>query len=604
MTTHQHTPTPEQQDALDLFATGENLAIEAGAGTGKTSTLLLLAHSTKRRGQYLAFNRSIVKEAGEKFPGTVNASTAHSLAFRAVGHRFEHRIRNSTRLRSIDIANRLGIDAIKVRAFDGQEKLLSQTFLAGIAMRGVTKFCQSADAEPTWQHVPYIEGLDPVGPDGRKRMVNRDVARHLEKPLRKAWSDLQSTEGGLPYKHDAYLKLWQMSEPRIGADFILFDECQDANPVMAAVVFAQEHAQLVFVGDSQQQIYAFTGAVNSLARIRETGCATTFLTQSFRFGPQIADVANSVLGRIEGAELRLTGTSKIGSVVAPIDEADAVLTRTNAAAVRYVLEGMREGKRVALVGGAETIIRFARAAKQLMRDERTDHPELACFESWSEVQEYVDEDEQGGELRLMVSLIDEFSVETILDALGGVTAEKDADLVVSTAHKSKGREWDSVKLAGDFNDQPNIDEKRLLYVAATRARRELDISAVKFLADGWEPKEHYAAPVATTAAQARAHVSSVEVVEAPESEHVGTVGEMLDLTLTVERVRGLTTRFGWTHLTGFVDADGNHFKAFLDDELDEGTTYTLRAKVKEHGEYNGAKETTINYVKVIEEVRV
>ena len=42
-------PTEEQQQAVDLFATGDNLIIKAGAGSGKTSTLRLLAAHGQRR---------------------------------------------------------------------------------------------------------------------------------------------------------------------------------------------------------------------------------------------------------------------------------------------------------------------------------------------------------------------------------------------------------------------------------------------------------------------------------------------------------------------------------------------------------------------------
>jgi Rad3-related DNA helicase len=83
------TPTAEQARARDLFTAGGDLVIEAGAGTGKTSTLTLLADAAPRGalGQYVAFNKAIVADAGSKMPGHVNASTAHSLAFRAVGRR-------------------------------------------------------------------------------------------------------------------------------------------------------------------------------------------------------------------------------------------------------------------------------------------------------------------------------------------------------------------------------------------------------------------------------------------------------------------------------------------------------------------------------------
>lgn len=54
------TPTSEQQGAATELATGKNLVIQAGAGTGKTSTLEFLAASdTARSGLYIAFNRTI-----------------------------------------------------------------------------------------------------------------------------------------------------------------------------------------------------------------------------------------------------------------------------------------------------------------------------------------------------------------------------------------------------------------------------------------------------------------------------------------------------------------------------------------------------------------
>jgi superfamily I DNA/RNA helicase len=479
------TPTSEQRAALDLFTAGDSLAIEAGAGTGKTATLKLLAASTGRRGQYVAFNKAIVGEAGAKMPGTVTCSTAHSLAFRAVGRKYAERLKTSRRMRSTDIAHRLRIDPITVDdPMGGKPKIISASFLGGLAMRAIVRFCQSADLDLSEKHVPFIEGIDAVV-DGRRSFTqNRLVARALLPAMKRAWADLMSERGELPFRHDHYLKAWHLSGPRIGADYILFDEAQDANPVMVAIVSAQDHAQLVWVGDSQQQIYTFTGAINALAAVPADG--RTFLTQSFRFGPAIAEVANGILERIPAAELRLVGTESIASVVGPVAEPDAILTRTNATAVRTVLYEQTVGGRPALVGGGDDIARFARGAQELMTLGSTDHPDLACFSDWAEVRRYVDEDEQGSELRLNVKLIEDFGVQVILDALNATVQERDATVIVSTAHKSKGREWDAVQLAGDFPEPESgrlsDEELRLLYVASTRARRELDIESVAAIA--------------------------------------------------------------------------------------------------------------------------
>jgi superfamily I DNA/RNA helicase len=44
-----------------------------------------------------------------------------------------------------------------------------------------------------------------------------------------------------------------------------------------------------------------------------------------------------------------------------------------------------------------------------------------------------------------------------------------------TAHKAKGREWETVRIAGDFRkDKVSREEAMLAYVAVTRAKLVLD----------------------------------------------------------------------------------------------------------------------------------
>lgn len=466
-------PTAEQQLALDLFATGKALKIQAGAGTGKTTMLRMMAESTSRRGQYVAFNRAIVEESKGKFPRTVRCHTAHGLAMSATSSEFKERLDKSQRLPSWELAKILRVDPFRVQTYTGEERVLSANMLAGLTMRSIVKFCQSADDAPTRQHVAHVKGIDaPPGHGPRSFAANDEVAAYLEPALKRAWADLRLYDGALPFAHDHYLKMWQLSRPRIYADYILFDEAQDASPVLIDVIARQEHAQLVWVGDSQQAIYEFTGAVNALANVPADN--TAYLTQSFRFGQRIADVANGLLDHLH-ADLRLRGTETIVSTVGPVEAPKAVLTRTNAEAVRTVLETMEAGRTAHLVGGGKEITSFAKAAQRLMIPQRVEHADLACFESWAEVQRYVDEDEQGGDLKLLVNLIDEFGVETILRALDTMVPEQVADTVVSTAHKSKGRQWPTVRLGSDFAEEPDEAELRLLYVAVTRAEHRLDI---------------------------------------------------------------------------------------------------------------------------------
>lgn len=491
-----HAPTGEQAHARDLYLTGGSLLLQAGAGTGKTTTLAMLAEAAPRRsGIYIAFNKAIVQDAKRKFPHHIDPSTAHSLAWRAVvgsqGSSWAARL-NATRMRSSEIAKILGItDGIQVDTPVGP-KMIGAWRLAGWVARALDSFCQTADFAPNAGHFPLLTGVDlQCGP----YLNNKRLAAEMTPYLLRAWVDANDPHGRLPWPHARYLKLWQLSSPSLGRHVVLCDEAQDLSPVIRDVVNGQVScgSQVVWVGDSAQQIYSFTGAIDALARADAQHRAQ--LTQSWRFGQPIADVANRLLDTLD-ASLRLTGnptrTSALGRVwtdgVAD-DDGAAVLTRSNAAALLELIDALDQGIRAHLVGGGTELAAFARAADQLQQRKRVDHPDLCLFTSWSEVQHYVETDEQGGDLKLLVNLVDRFGPIRILRAIEQMPAEATARLVISTAHKAKGREWDRVRLAGDFptglhptTEQPvpvPAEELRLLYVAVTRAREVLDINDVE-----------------------------------------------------------------------------------------------------------------------------
>ncbi|NIL64925.1 UvrD-helicase domain-containing protein [Salinispora arenicola] len=97
----------------------------------------------------------------------------------------------------------------------------------------------------------------------------------------------------MTFTHDVYLKLYQLSRPRIPADYVLLDEAQDLSPVMASLFHFQTHAQRIMVGDSAQAIYGFRGAIDAMRKFTADQHLT--LSQSFRFGPPIAREANKWL---------------------------------------------------------------------------------------------------------------------------------------------------------------------------------------------------------------------------------------------------------------------------------------------------------------------
>ncbi|MEZ4690574.1 MAG: hypothetical protein R3A12_10480 [Ignavibacteria bacterium] len=59
--------------------------------------------------------------------------------------------------------------------------------------------------------------------------------------------------GEIEITHDFYLKKFQLSEPVLNFDYILFDEGQDASAAMLDIFFKRD-AVKVIVGDTHQRI--------------------------------------------------------------------------------------------------------------------------------------------------------------------------------------------------------------------------------------------------------------------------------------------------------------------------------------------------------------
>ena len=473
-------PTGEQAAAVDAFSTGHNIVIEAGAGTGKTSTLRLMADvDPTKRGLYLAFNKAIQTEAAEKFRGTnVTAKTAHSLAYADFGRPMEHKLAKGQRMRSGDRAEALGLRSALMA--QGEHSYEQSKITKNVATRligdTVTNFCRSQNSEitPDLVPIPLALMLDEV--------QTQDAQNQISKFARKYWLDVLDPDGILPFTHDHYLKMFSLTNPRLDYDYILFDEAQDADEGISGIVKAQTHAQVIAVGDRNQAIYGWRGATDALDAF---GGDRYQLTQSFRFGDAIADEANVWLDLLK-SDLRLIGSDKPSSVHETKNRVpEAVLVRSNSGGIAEVIRAHEDGVSVAIAGKGKALqmMKLAEAAKSLQDKHYTYHPELDMFKSWSEVQDFVDEEETS-DLKPFVKLIDAHGADFLIRAIERCVPESVARTVISTAHVAKGLEWKHVRIAEDFRapgkdedgNQKPLDraEAMLAYVAVTRAQRHLD----------------------------------------------------------------------------------------------------------------------------------
>jgi len=492
--------TTEQQAILEAAARGEPGKVLAYAGTGKTTTLTGIAQAWPHgRLLYLAFNRAIADEAQRKFPARVECKTAHALAFRAQARWIAGRevVGQWWKLRPFVLRD--CPDAIDAARLYGRTEAQACASLFEILQR----FCQTADAAVGPQHVgervltPLLGAVARCeGPlsEADQRTWIRDLRARLVPAAQAVW-DAMLSRPDWPVVHDVYLKRWQLAAPALPYDAVLFDEAQDASPVMQALVL-QQPGVVWMVGDSYQQIYEWRGAIDALDQYAAPAYP---LTRSWRFGPEVAATASRLLQVVLAAPWPLHGLGPTGAVRTPAGDQGswdpacpgqtAVLCRTNIGVLQAAITALDARRAVSIAGGAGPVVDLCEAALALYHGQRVRHPELSDFATWDELR-LASETAIGQSYRPLVQLVERqgewlavacrrLRVETV--------PEGQAALVLSTAHKAKGREWPQVVFGGDWHPFAGMDaesgrvwiradEARLWYVACTRGRRQVDLT--------------------------------------------------------------------------------------------------------------------------------
>jgi hypothetical protein len=460
--------TPEQT-AFQNAPLAPLIKAVAYAGCGKTTSLAALSHAhADKRGLYLAFNKSVQMEAQSKFPANVTCKTGHGLAYARFGRRYAHKLTGG--LRPSEVIRALG--------------LAPDYLFARCVIDCVNGYCVSALGDfPTMA----------IAPDKTVKETP-ERSKLIAKTARDLWHRMVNPDDPVPMTHDGYLKLFQLSKPVLPYDFILFDEAQDANPVVTALVLDQPCSK-VFCGDPYQSIYGFRGADDALKRIQTEH--VYYLTHSFRFGPRVASIASALLREFFGETRPLVGHG-FDTVVGNVDRdgPHAMLCRTNAQVFFEAAQASGRFARIGFVGGVnsyafEKVLDAWRLSEGLFAEIKD--PFLRDFDCFSDMQLYAEAAEDL-ECRMLVK-----TVETYADRIPALVtqikacATDDLDrarFVLSTAHKAKGLDLPHVILADDFRPLVNAkgpirdaselppEDVRLMYVAVTRAVKTLQLNDV------------------------------------------------------------------------------------------------------------------------------
>jgi hypothetical protein len=474
-------PTEEQLEILEAFASFSiDMKIQAFAGSGKTTTLRLIAEANPQvRFLYVAFNKALEMSAKSTFPKNVEARTAHSLAYGAMRiSRSPFQLRLGAQMRPEEIFEACGIKCLRG---------VSPYLFWHVIRQTVRAFQNSVDLHVEQWHIPS-DAL--VGPDGRPQGVR--FLNAVVKASQKLWKARSNPTSRVPIEHDTYLKLWLLKGGSISADCILFDEAQDANPAMLAII-ERQCCRKVFVGDEFQQIYSWRGAVNAMAKIKTP--LVRKLTQSFRFGEAIATLGMRAL-RLKGLpweDITFHGLSSIPSVVEAVNWEKPLtgLMRTNIGIVEAAYTCAQSKKAFHVVGDFEGTLRFVESAYALLRGRKSEvfDERLRIFNDWIACKAAAKHE---ADLASVVAIAEKYqkNFDRVMQLIRAFyTRDERAPLVLTTAHKAKGREWGQVFLgedfckiaemykavqAGELTELPP-EEINVLYVALTRAIRTLSV---------------------------------------------------------------------------------------------------------------------------------
>jgi superfamily I DNA/RNA helicase len=491
--------TEEQQAAIDLAAKGENFSLVAPAGSGKSATAVGIAAQLKgKRILYVVYNTQAKDDAIAKFQREgitwVDVRTTSALGWRkfayleeGVGEAYQERMKPRAKSVSArDVARRVNLQE---KDF-GNNVILDGYQQAVLASEAIDNFANSSRTRVSDRDVRLIiAGAEQTSVNAARAYIAR-LAQALWNRSIMPGSDLRFT---MQYA----FKLLVEEQRDLGYDVVIIDEAQDSNDATMKFLEAQKGAQGIIIGDPAQTMYAWRGASDQILRY---DAERLFLTQSFRFGPRVAEEAMKHLPHtLTGVTIK--GLPSINDLVTEneMESPDIVLSRTNAGAMEHAISYLRAGKRVALVKGTRQIIDLAFGAKALMSGKRPNNLELSAFTDWGSFLEFTEEP-GGGHLKALVKMINAYRIDPLIEMCQKMTDyRKPHDVAVSTCHSVKGLEWDSVQIADDFFEPDPFQnpltgelevgvidkhEAMVHYVAVTRARRHLDRAGLSWI-DGY-----------------------------------------------------------------------------------------------------------------------
>jgi len=492
----KQTPSPQQQGIFDFIQSGEgNCAVDAKAGTGKTTTIVNSMEFIPKNKKiaFVAFSKLIQTELSERLPKEVDCSTLHAFGFNCIKKVYGKYIKvekDKKKLVLNEFVNRIATeqkleDGDKIEFMANVYKLVStgqQNLTADPAL--LTELVRRQGVELISNEAQYVRTCMKML-DARTEMIDYE---------------------DMIYLPAAYDKFGVQKY-----DFVFVDECQDLNKAQLKLVRKMFDpkigGRMVAVGDPRQAIFGFMGSDHeSFENIANTENTKRLpLSVSYRCGKSIINYVRQTTGvDIDYWEKAEDGEVNLESSINDIKAGDMVLCRNNAPLISLCMKFIGEKKAATIKGRdiGETMINEIQryVGKKLM-----DSPEgfkNMYLKINLEIGKIINKQvlrglthEQALESNPVINLTerrecyealrdDSKTPNEMVANISKIFSESQkGGIQLSSVHKAKGLEADRVYIVEDDmlhgtrakNEFQATQEANLRYVAYTRAKKSLNL---------------------------------------------------------------------------------------------------------------------------------
>jgi DNA helicase-2/ATP-dependent DNA helicase PcrA len=510
--------SPQQTAFLDFVEHGTgSCVLEAVAGAGKSTTIVEAATRAEGTSILICYNTAPAKELQDKLNERginwkkARASTVHSAGVNAYKRTFpnwkldERKVSKLVEQMCQTTRDENGDELPKEKQFlDVLPYAPVIVTLVSHAKNRAFGIMSEIENRAAWFNI--IEHFDVLGELEADERRHVDADRLVTAAIEALKRNNAITES-IDYDDMIYMPLIHKVS-FFWHDNVFVDEAQDTNAARRAIVrsLCKKRGGRVFaVGDRCQAIYGFTGAdADSLDLIKQDFNAIELpLSVSYRCPQDVVRFARSFgvehIEPAESAPVGYVGEMKLADFLASASTAalrsDAVLCRNTKPLVQLAFRLIKQGVAckvegrdignglIALATKWDAIKTLSALSDKLEEYKDREVSKAMAKKKETKAQSVADQVEtlqviigrcrQDGGTRIQ-GLV-EYISETFADDVKGI-------LRLSTIHKAKGREWNRVYWLDREGTCPSfyarqewqhVQERNLMYVAATRAKAEL-----------------------------------------------------------------------------------------------------------------------------------